>query len=125
MGFTYRRLTKDNTFSSDLSILPVRLFLQKVFMNPVFKPLRLAAVATDIALVNQATLADIAGRQATRLRRILALAQRSSVVYRERLNGKTLHCSESDLLSGIPVVTREELMQRFDGWGDRSPLEAG
>lgn len=56
-------------------------------MNPVFDPLRLAAVAMDIAVVNQAAPADIARRQATRLRQMLALAQRSSVVYRE---GKAL-----------------------------------
>ncbi len=116
MGLTYRRLTKDNTFSCRLSILRVRLILQKVSMNPVFDPLRLASVAMDIAVVNQAAPADIARRQATRLRKMLALAQRSSVVYRERLKGKSLHRGESDLLSGIPVVTREELMQRFDDW---------
>jgi len=41
--------------------------LQKVSLNPVFDPLRLASVAMDIAVVGQAAPADIARRQATRI----------------------------------------------------------
>ncbi len=82
-------------------------------MSMVFDPLRLGAVALDVVAASHAAPAAIAARQAQRLARVLEAARHGSRLYRERLAGKTLI---STPLAGIAVVTRGELMQRFDDW---------
>ncbi len=82
-------------------------------MSLVFDPLRLGAVALDVAAASHATPAAIAARQTQRLTRLLEAARRGSRLYRERLKGMAV---ASTPLSALAVVTRGELMQRFDDW---------
>lgn len=91
-------------------------------MSMVFDPLRLSAVALDVVAASHATPAAIAARQTQRLARLLEAARRGSRLYRERLAGKAL---ASTPLSALPVVTRGELMQRFDDWVTDPRLKLG
>jgi phenylacetate-CoA ligase len=82
-------------------------------VTAVFDPMRLGAVALDVMAVNRALPAGVAARQATRLSHVLRAAQRGSSLYRERLRGiDAMHAA----LSSLPVVSRGELMHRFDEW---------
>ncbi|MHB1200677.1 MAG: phenylacetate--CoA ligase family protein [Polaromonas sp.] len=82
-------------------------------MSTVFDPLRLAAVALDVVAASHAPPDGIAARQTRRLARLLDAAQRGSRLYRERLKGRAV---DSTPLHALAVVTRRELMQRFDDW---------
>lgn len=82
-------------------------------MTPVFDPWQLGAVSLDVLNASRATPAAIAARQRSRLAQVMTAAQRGSRLYRERLQGLSL---VSAPLTALPVVTRDELMQRFDDW---------
>lgn len=82
-------------------------------MTPVFDPWQLSAVASDVLSVGYGTPSAIVARQQRRLAHVMAIAQRRSRLYRERLRGLTPGHSP---LQALPVVTRGELMQRFDDW---------
>lgn len=82
-------------------------------MSTVFDPLRFGAVALDVAAASRAAPASITARQTPRLARLLEAAQRGSRLYRERLQGRV---KAGTPLSALAVVTRSELMQRFDDW---------
>lgn len=82
-------------------------------MTTVFDPLRLAAVALDVATCACATPASIELRRQTRLAQLLDAAARGSPLYRERLHGQT---SSTVILSTLPRVSKCELMARFDEW---------
>lgn len=82
-------------------------------MSTVFDPVRLGAVALDVVAASHATPDGIAARQTRRLARLLDAAQRGSRLYRERLKGRAV---DSTPLHALAVVTRRELMQRFDDW---------
>lgn len=82
-------------------------------VNTVFDPLRLGAVALDVVAAGHAAPTAIAARQTQRLARLLDAAQRGSRLYRERLKGRA---KTGAPLSALAVVTRSELMQRFDDW---------
>jgi len=81
-------------------------------MVPVFDPLRLSAVSLDVLSAGRATPGAIAVRQKTRLASVIGAALDGSVFYREHLRGAT----RATPLAALPVVTRGELMQRFDDW---------
>jgi phenylacetate-CoA ligase len=82
-------------------------------MTPVFDPLRWGAVALDVLVSGRATPDALAARQQARLTRLLDVAVQGSRVYRERLHGKS---SGSMSLGTLPIVSRSELMARFDDW---------
>ena len=82
-------------------------------MTPVFDPLRLGAVALDVLAVDQGPPDAVLVRQRKRLVRLLKAAMQGSRLYGERLRG----ISAADVhLSALPVVGKDELMQRFDDW---------
>lgn len=82
-------------------------------MSLVFDPLRLGAVALDVLASGRAHSDAIKARQKARLAQLLAVAAQDSKFYRERLQGKTL---ANTVLGDLPVVSRAELMARFDDW---------
>jgi phenylacetate-CoA ligase len=82
-------------------------------MSPVFDPLRQGAVAWDILQAGSGGAAGIAERQKTRLAALLEVARNDSAFYRRHL-GRDLRADTP--LDALPVVTRHELMQDFDGW---------
>ncbi|WP_137894936.1 phenylacetate--CoA ligase family protein [Ramlibacter sp. 2FC] len=82
-------------------------------MTPVFDPWQFSVVASDVLSVGYATPSAILARQQRRLAHVMALAQCRSRLYRERLRGLT---PGQTPLQALPVVTRGELMQRFDDW---------
>ncbi|WP_296443102.1 phenylacetate--CoA ligase family protein [Rhodoferax sp. UBA5149] len=82
-------------------------------MISVFDPLRLGAVALDVLACGRATPDALAARQKVRLVKLLEVATRKSPVYRERLQGKTPGTTP---LCALPMVSRNELMARFDDW---------
>lgn len=82
-------------------------------MTSIFDPLRLAAVALDVLASGHATPDALAARQKARLAKLLNSAVCSSRVYRERLRGMSLNDVP---LSALPIVSRAELMARFDDW---------
>lgn len=82
-------------------------------MISVFDPLRLGAVALDVLVSGRATPDALAARQQARLAQLLDAAMRGSPVYRERLHGKVPGTTP---LSALPMVSRSELMARFDDW---------
>lgn len=82
-------------------------------MTPIFDAVRFSAVALDVAAAGQSTRDAIAARQHARLIRLLKAAARGSSLYRGRLKGLS---TESVDLTAIPIVTKYELMQRFDEW---------
>ena len=86
---------------------------QKNPMTTVFDPIRLAAVALDVLASGQLTKAVLAARQQSRLDSLLVSATSGSRFYRERLRGKPV---QGLPLSAVPMVTRSELMARFDDW---------
>lgn len=82
-------------------------------MNTVFDPLYLAATALDVVACAHGTSGTIAARQQARLTKLLEAAMRGSRLYRERLSGLI---PGATALSALPVVSKEELMARFDDW---------
>ena len=82
-------------------------------MSAVFDPLRLAAVSMDVMVAGHGTSAGVVARQSVRLSLVLQAAQRGSRLYRERMPGSV---TGSTPLSSLPVITRSELMQRFEDW---------
>jgi phenylacetate-coenzyme A ligase PaaK-like adenylate-forming protein len=82
-------------------------------MNSVFDSLRFSAVALDVATCAHASQESLASRQRNRLSHLLLSTLRDSRFYRERLNGDA---SKAVLLSEFPMVSRGELMARFDDW---------
>lgn len=82
-------------------------------MNAVFNPLRLSSVSMDLLAVNLGTPQGIAARQQTRLAKLLGATLRDSRLYRELVAAGT---SAETPLHALPVVTRAELMARFDDW---------
>lgn len=81
-------------------------------MSAVFDPLRFGAVALDVIASGRATQEAIKARQRTRLTQLLDAAMRGSRFYRDRLKGMT----PGTALGALPVVSRAELMSRFDDW---------
>ena len=82
-------------------------------MTTVFDPLRLAAVSLDVLAAQRDTVQGLAMRQQTRLARLLDAALGGSRLYREMLPVGT---SARTPLQQLPVVTRRQLMERFDDW---------
>jgi len=82
-------------------------------MTAVFDAMQLGAVSLDVLSAGAATPAGIAERQERRLAHVLAAARRDSRLYRKRLAHLP---AEGAPLASLPVVTRGELMQRFDDW---------
>jgi phenylacetate-CoA ligase len=81
-------------------------------MVPVFDPLRLSAVSLDVLTAGRAAPGAIAMRQKTRLASLLGAALHGSGFYRDHWG----EVSPSTPLAALPVVTRGELMHRFDDW---------
>lgn len=82
-------------------------------MSTVFDPLRLSAVSMDIMAANRDTPQGLLRRQQARLALVLEAALKGSRLYRELLGPDI---SARTPLSSLPVVTRCQLMERFDDW---------
>jgi phenylacetate-CoA ligase len=82
-------------------------------MNPVFDLLRLSTVSLDVMAAQRGSRLGIAQRQRVRLVQLLDAALRGSRLYQE-LWGPGV-CSSTPL-ERLPVVTRSQLMERFDDW---------
>lgn len=82
-------------------------------MSTVFDPLRLSAVALDVLKVNRGSPQGIAERQHQRLEQLLGVVLGGSRLYREILAPGT---RADTPLQALPVVTRGQLMARFDDW---------
>lgn len=82
-------------------------------MSTVFDPLRLSAVSLDVMAANRDTPQGLVRRQQARLALLLGAALKGSRLYRELLAADT---SASTPLQDLPVVTRCQLMDRFDDW---------
>lgn len=82
-------------------------------MNSTFDPLRAGAAALDVLASGYASPQVLAARQNERLTALLSSAVQGSRLYRERLEGKAFGMN---LLATLPVVSRHELMERFDDW---------
>lgn len=80
---------------------------------PVFDPLQLANATRAVLAANGDDAAALARRQATRLASLVEAARARSPLYRERLKGITPGRTP---LADWPVVSKAELMQRFDAW---------
>jgi len=81
-------------------------------MSTVFDPLRLSAVSLDVMAANHDSARGLARRRQARLAQLLDAALNGSRLYRELLAGATARTPLEDL----PVVTRSQLMERFDDW---------
>ncbi len=81
-------------------------------MSTVFDPLRLSAVSLDVMVANHDSAQGLARRQQARLAHLLDAALNGSRLYRELFAGATARTPLEDL----PVVTRSQLMERFDDW---------
>jgi phenylacetate-coenzyme A ligase PaaK-like adenylate-forming protein len=82
-------------------------------MTAVFDPLHLGAVSLDVLAGGHANAAALAARQKSRLSALLTAAVRGSALYRERLQRVV---PATVALSALPVLSRAELMGRFDDW---------
>lgn len=82
-------------------------------MPAVFDSLQTTRVTLEVLATDRATPSALAAQQRARLTRLLNAAARGSPLYRARLSGIS---TASVALSSLPVVTKEELMQRFDDW---------
>ncbi len=82
-------------------------------MSAVFDLLRLSTVSLDVAAAHRGTAQGIAQRQQRRLAQLLDVALRESRLYQELLPPG---CSARTPLQQLPVVTRGQLMERFDDW---------
>lgn len=79
----------------------------------VFDAARLAQATLEVLAANFEDAAALQRRQAQRLARLVDAARNGSALYRERLQGITPGRTP---LAHWPVVTKSELMQRFDQW---------
>ena len=82
-------------------------------MAQLFDPVHLGSVALDVLAAGLASPQDLTARQNTRLSRLLDAALQGSRLYCERLRGIN---PASAPLHALPVMHRDELMQRFDDW---------
>ena len=82
-------------------------------MSPVFDLLRLSSVSMDVMVAHRGKAQGIAQRQQVRLSQVLGAALRDSRLYQELLPRGT---SSHTPLDQLPVVTRGQLMDRFDDW---------
>lgn len=80
---------------------------------PVFDAARLAQATIEVLAANGDDAPALARRQAARLARLVDAARAGSALYRERLKGITPGRTP---LADWPVVSKAELMQRFDDW---------
>lgn len=82
-------------------------------MSTVFDLLRLSTVSLDVMAAQRGTAQGIAQRQQARLQQLLEATLRGSRLYQELLpRGSTAGMP----LAELPVVTRGQLMERFDDW---------
>lgn len=86
------------------------------FAPPVFDSLRLTGVSLDVAAVQRLGAQGIRERQTSRLRSLLEAARAGSRFWRERLPAQWPSSEAGIDLAALPVVTRAELMARFDDW---------
>lgn len=82
-------------------------------MTTVFDPLRMSAVSLDVMAVNRDSAQGVARRQQARLALLLDAALAGSRLYRQLLAART---TARTPLQNLPVVTRGQLMDRFDDW---------
>ena len=82
-------------------------------MTPVFDLLRLSLISMDVVAAQRSGRVGIAQRQRNRLAQMLDNALRGSRFYQEHLGTRA---SASTQLQDLPVVTRGQLMERFDDW---------
>ena len=82
-------------------------------MSPVFDLLRLSSVSMDVMAAHRGTAQGIAQRQQVRLSQLLSAALRDSRLYQELMPRGT---DARTPLDQLPVVTRGQLMERFDDW---------
>ena len=82
-------------------------------MTQLFDPVHLGGVALDVLAAGLASPQDVAARQNARLSHLIDAAMQGSRLYRERLRGIN---RASAPLHTLPVMHRDELMQRFDDW---------
>lgn len=82
-------------------------------MSPVFDLLRLSSVSMDVMAAQRGTAQGIAQRQQVRLSQVLWAALRDSRLYQELMPRGT---DARTPLDQLPVVTRGQLMERFDDW---------
>ncbi len=82
-------------------------------MSPVFDLLRLSSVSMDVIAAQRGTAQGIAQRQQVRLSQLLSAALRDSRLYQELMPQGT---DARTPLDQLPVVTRGQLMERFDDW---------
>lgn len=82
-------------------------------MSPVFDLLRLSSVSMDVMAAQRGTAQGIAQRQQVRLSQLLSAALRDSRLYQELMPRGT---DARTPLDQLPVVTRGQLMERFDDW---------
>lgn len=82
-------------------------------MFSAFDPLFWGRAALDMLVTGCSTPEALKARQNLRLSELLDAAMRGSVLYRERLNLKT---ADATPLSALPIVSKSELMDRFDDW---------
>lgn len=82
-------------------------------MSAVFDLLRLSTVSLDVVAAQRGGALGIAQRQQVRLQQLLDAALRGSRLYQDLApSGSTVRTS----LEQWPVVTRGQLMERFDDW---------
>ena len=82
-------------------------------MISAFDPLFLGSAALDMLVIGRSSPDILKARQNIRLTELLDAARRGSALYRERLNFKT---ADATSLSALPIVSKSELMDRFDDW---------
>lgn len=82
-------------------------------MSAVFDLLRLSTVSLDVMAAQRGGTLGIAQRQQVRLQQLLDATLRGSRLYQEMLPPGT---TASVPLEQWPVVTRGQLMERFDDW---------
>ncbi|HEX7440190.1 MAG TPA: phenylacetate--CoA ligase family protein, partial [Caldimonas sp.] len=82
-------------------------------MDPYLDAWRAASIAFDVLAASRASPRQLQERQTGRMAALLQAALRGSRFYRTRVGrpeGQSLRLDE------FPVVTKAELMQRFDDW---------
>ncbi|WP_296490245.1 AMP-binding protein [Rhodoferax sp.] len=82
-------------------------------MTTIFDPVRFSAVSMDVMACGRATAQALTDRQHSRLDLLLAATMRDSGFYRDHLQGMRPRGAP---LAALPVVTRRQLMDRFDDW---------
>ena len=84
--------------------------------QPVFDVLRLAGVSLDVSAAHRLGVQGVRTRQASRLRALLGAARARSRFWRERLPQPLGRSGTEPALDALPVVTKSELMERWDDW---------